>query len=133
MLYKINLEFDKIDLNVCFAKFKQYGYEIYSCLDEVYLHIDILQDNKQVPIADIMKEANIQHYVIRVLSQREDIEELPSFAKAWCYEKFYEDERKEFEQQHQVELKQMIENISQVQKMLEDARQTNNNIRESQS
>ncbi len=117
MIYKLTLDFSSINLNVLIEEFTKNNIEVCFGEDCLYVYSSYLQHQRQ--ISNIMKEKKIQNYFFKELISP-PTRTPTNYVQTWLLEKFNEQERLRFEEQHQAELKKAQENI---QKAMEEYKQ----------
>ena len=85
--------------------------------DNIYLYYN--ENHRRLSISNIMKEKKIQNYFFKELTSP-PTRTPTNYVQTWLLEKFNEQERLRFEEQHQAELKKAQENI---QKAMEEYKQ----------
>lgn len=117
MIYKLTLDFSLINLNMLIEEFAKNNIEVCFGEDCLYVYSSYLQHQRQ--ISNIMKEKKIQNYFFKELTSP-PTRTPTNYVQTWLLEKFNEQERLRFEEQHQAELKKAQENI---QKAMEEYKQ----------
>ena len=116
MVYKLTLDFYSINLNVLIEEFAKNDIEVCFGYEILYL---FSQHDTPRQISNIMKEKKIQNYFFKELTSP-PTRTPTNYVQTWLLEKFNEQERLRFEEQHQAELKKAQENI---QKAMEEYKQ----------
>ena len=117
MIYKLTLDFSSINLNMLIEEFAKNNIEV--CFGEHCLYIVYVENPKMVPISNILRKNKIQNYFFKELTSP-PTRTPTNYVQTWLLEKFNEQERLRFEEQHQAELKKAQENI---QKAMEEYKQ----------
>lgn len=108
MIYKLTLDFSSINLNMLIEEFTKNNIEV--CFGEDCLYIVYVENPKMVPISNILRKKKIQNYFLKELTSP-PTRTPTNYVQTWLLEKFNEQERLRFEEQHQAELKKAQENI----------------------
>ena len=116
MIYKLTLDFYSINLNTLIEEFAKNNIEV--CFGDEILYLFSKHDIPR-QISNIMKEKKIQNYFFKELTSP-PTRTPTNYVQTWLLEKFNEQERLRFEEQHQAELKKAQENI---QKAMEEYKQ----------
>lgn len=116
MIYKLTLDFYSINLNTLIEEFAKNNIEV--CFGDEILYLFSKHDIPR-QISNIMKEKKIQNYFFKELTSP-PTRTPTNYVQTWLLEKFNEQERLRFEEQHQSELKKAQENI---QKAMEEYKQ----------
>ena len=116
MIYKLTLDFYSINLNALIEEFAKNDIEV--CFGGEILYLFSQHDTPR-QISNIMKEKKIQNYFFKELTSP-PTRTPTNYVQTWLLEKFNEQERLRFEEQHQAELKKAQENI---QKAMEEYKQ----------
>ena len=116
MIYKLTLDFSSINLNMLIEEFAKNNIEV--CFGDEILYLFSKHDTPR-QISNIMKEKKIKNYFFKELTSP-PTRTPTNCVQAWLLEKFNEQERLRFEEQHQAELKKAQENI---QKAMEEYKQ----------
>lgn len=110
MVYKVLVDLDSFDLNRLAQEADKRGISFCVADDSLFFHII---DDTSTQISNIMKKMRTSGFIVK------EVKEKPSnpdklFSDLWCFEKMTEDEEREFNNQHQAELHQMMDNIERV-------------------
>lgn len=116
MIYKLTLDFSSINLNVLIEEFTKNNIEV--CFGDEILYL-FSQHDIQPDFSMIMSRQKIQNYFFKELTSP-PTRTPTNYVQTWLLEKFNEQERLRFEEQHQAELKKAQENI---QKAMEEYKQ----------
>ena len=122
MVYKIMVDYRKIDLDGLFNKFKTLGADI--CFSDGLIYIHFL-DNKPLSVSDIMKEENINNYYLEQIIEKPKTGE-NNLIDRWVYEKLEEDIEYSINLNYQDRLQTMLDNIIAIKKLLERKEESNN-------
>ena len=116
MIYKLTLDFYSINLNALIEEFAKNDIEV--CFGDEILYLFSQHDTPR-QISNIMNKKKIQNYFFKELTSP-PTRTPTTYVQTWLLEKFNEQERLHFEEQHQAELKKAQENI---QKAMEEYKQ----------
>ena len=116
MIYKLTLDFSSINLNVLIEEFTKNNIEV--CFGDEILYLFSQHDIKP-DFSMIMSRQKIHNYFFKELTSP-PTRTPTNYVQTWLLEKFNEQERLRFEEQHQAELKKAQENI---QKAMEEYKQ----------
>lgn len=116
MVLKVLLDFDGADLNKLFEVLSENGVDACFADDVLYLHVE---DNKQAPLANIMKEASIANYFAQEIKKKPVVQN-GNLAQSWCYQRFVMGETKKFEDEHQRELREIKERLENLGRWLQE-------------
>ena len=116
MIYKLTLDFYSINLNALIEEFAKNDIEV--CFGDEILYLFSQHDTPR-QISNIMNKKKIQNYFFKELTSP-PTRTPTNYVQTWLLEKFNEQERLRFEEQHQAELKKAQKNI---QKAMEEYKQ----------
>ena len=116
MIYKLTLDFYSIHLNALIEEFAKNDIEV--CFGDEILYLFSQHDTPR-QISNIMNKKKIQNYFFKELTSP-PTRTPTNYVQTWLLEKFNEQERLRFEEQHQAELKKAQKNI---QKAMEEYKQ----------
>lgn len=114
MIYKVMVDLDNLDLNSLMQKATDKGFDLCVGYDNLYFYA---KGNRKVQISNIMKKMDISEFVIKPILEKPQPTS-NDFASIWCYEKMTAEEQENFEEEHQEELVQMLDNIQAIKKAL---------------
>ena len=117
MIGKLVVDYDEVSLGDLLEFLTDKGIECCVDGDNIYIYICQPEGVRKNPI--IVKEKKIQNYFFKELTSP-PTRTPTNYVQTWLLEKFNEQERLRFEEQHQAELKKAQENI---QKAMEEYKQ----------
>lgn len=117
MIGKLVVDYEEVNLGDLLKLLTDKGIECCVDGDNIYVYEPNL--GKQYAISNIMRKKKIQNYFFKELTSP-PTRTPTNYVQTWLLEKFNEQERLHFEEQHQAELKKAQENI---QKAMEEYKQ----------
>ena len=117
MIGKLVVDYEEVSLGDLLGFLTDKGVECCVDGDSIYVYEPNL--GKQYAISNIMRKKKIQNYFFKELTSP-PTRTPTNYVQTWLLEKFNEQERLRFEEQHQAELKKAQENI---QKAMEEYKQ----------
>lgn len=117
MIGKLAVDYEEVSLGDLLKLLTDKGVECCVDGDNIYVYEPNL--GKQYAISNIMNKKKIQNYFFKELTSP-PTRTPTNYVQTWLLEKFNEQERLRFEEQHQAELKKAQENI---QKAMEEYKQ----------
>ena len=117
MIGKLVVDYEEVSLGDLLEFLTDKGVECCVDGDNIYVYEPNL--GKQYAISNIMRKKKIQNYFFKELTSP-PTRTPTNYVQTWLLEKFNEQERLRFEEQHQAELKKAQENI---QKAMEEYKQ----------
>lgn len=117
MIGKLVVDYEEVNLGDLLKLLTDKGVECCVDGDNIYVYEPNL--GKQYAISNIMRKKKIQNYFFKELTSP-PTRTPTNYVQTWLLEKFNEQERLRFEEQHQAELKKAQENI---QKAMEEYKQ----------
>ena len=117
MIGKLVVDYEEVSLGDLLKLLTDKGVECCVDGDNIYVYEPNL--GKQYAISNIMRKKKIQNYFFKELTSPPTRTPI-NYVQTWLLEKFNEQERLRFEEQHQAELKKAQENI---QKAMEEYKQ----------
>ena len=108
MIGKLVVDYEEVNLGDLLKLLTDKGVECCVDGDNIYVYEPNL--GKQYAISNIMRKKKIQNYFFKELTSP-PTRTPTNYVQTWLLEKFNEQERLRFEEQHQAELKKAQENI----------------------
>ena len=117
MIGKLVVDYEEVSVGDLLEFLTDKGIECCVDGDNIYLYYS--ENHRRLSISNIMNKKKIQNYFFKELTSP-PTRTPTNYVQTWLLEKFNEQERLRFEEQHQAELKKAQENI---QKAMEEYKQ----------
>ena len=117
MIGKLVVDYEEVSLGYLLEFLTENDVECCIDSDNIYLYYN--ENHRHLSISNIMNKKKIQNYFFKELTSP-PTRTPTNYVQTWLLEKFNEQERLRFEEQHQAELKKAQENI---QKAMEEYKQ----------